>query len=247
MDTPRPGGFLWGRSMSGGKNNEIRGGAKMALLGWLVGWIMRLIGMTLRVQVSDRCGLSRPGELPRATIYALWHNRVFAVAPVWRRLCGHRRAVALTSASRDGAALTAAVGVLGIGTVRGSSSRRGAAALVALRRAILAGSDVCLTPDGPRGPRYELQGGIIKLAQATGAPIIPMHMVFSHCWRLKSWDRMVIPRPFSRVRVTFDEALAVPADLADDAFEALRGQLEERMRAATDDLHIPAIPRRKKS
>jgi lysophospholipid acyltransferase (LPLAT)-like uncharacterized protein len=233
--------------MSGANNNQIRGGAKMALLGWLAGWSMRLIGLTLRVTVVDRCGLGRPGEMPHATIYALWHNRIFAVPPVWRWACRHRRAVALTSASHDGAALTAAVGVFGIGTVRGSSSRRGAAALVALRRAILGGSDACLTPDGPRGPRYELQGGIVKLAQASGAPIVPIHVGFSSCWRLRSWDRMVIPRPFSRITVTFDEALAVPPDLADDAFETLRARLEERMRAATDDLHIPATPRRKKS
>jgi lysophospholipid acyltransferase (LPLAT)-like uncharacterized protein len=246
VDSAAAPGFLWGR-MSGGKTNEIRGGAKMTVLGWLAGWIMRLIGMTLRVTLVDRCGLSRPGELPGAAIYALWHNRVFAVAPIWRRFCGHRRAVALTSASRDGAALTAAVGVLGIGTVRGSSSRRGAAALVALRRALLAGSDVCLTPDGPRGPRYELQGGIIKLAQATGAPIVAMHIRFGRAWRLKSWDRMVIPVPFSRVEVVFDEALAVPAELGEDGFEDLRRRLEEDLRGATDDHHLPAFPRRKNS
>lgn len=218
----------------------------MALLGRAAGWVMRAIGATLRVRLDDRCGLTRGAGPAGPVIYALWHNRIFSIPPLWRRLCPQRQAVALTSASRDGAALTAAVGVVGIGTVRGSSSRRGAAALVALRRAVLGGSDACITPDGPRGPRYGLQPGLVKLAQATGAPVVPIHIKFSRCWRLKTWDRLVIPAPFSRVELVFDAPLAVPADLDETGLEEFRGRLEALMRAATDDAHLPAFPRQPK-
>ena len=78
------------------------------------------------------------------------------------------------------------------------------------------GLDVCLTPDGPRGPRYKIQPGFIKLAEATGAPIVPIHVRFSSAWRLKTWDRFVIPKPFSRVEVIFDQAITLPATAAEN-------------------------------
>ncbi len=84
---------------------------------------------------------------------------------------------------------------MGIDSVRGSSSRRAIAALIGLKRELRKGHDVCLTPDGPRGPRYVLHAGAVKLAQSTGAPIMPMHATFSDAWRFSSWDRMVIPKP----------------------------------------------------
>jgi lysophospholipid acyltransferase (LPLAT)-like uncharacterized protein len=135
----------------------------------------------------------------------------------------------LTSASHDGAALARAVGVFGIGSVRGSSSRRGVAALVGLRKALREGSDACITPDGPRGPCHVVQAGIVKLAETSGVPIIPIHVEYSSCRELGTWDRFAIPAPGSRVRVIFDEALAVPAGLSEDDFEAWRRRLEETM------------------
>jgi lysophospholipid acyltransferase (LPLAT)-like uncharacterized protein len=148
----------------------------------------------------------------------------------WKKACGaHRRAVVLTSASHDGAAVARAVGVFGIGAVRGSSSRRGVAALVGLRKALREGIDTCITPDGPRGPRHLVQAGIVKLAETSGAPIIPLHVGYASCRALKTWDRFAIPAPGSRVRVIFDEALAVPAGLSEDDFETWRRRLEETM------------------
>jgi lysophospholipid acyltransferase (LPLAT)-like uncharacterized protein len=143
--------------------------------------------------------------------------------------------VALTSASNDGAMVAAAMKVFGLGSVRGSSSRRGVAALVGLKRALAEGLDICLTPDGPRGPRYKVQPGFLKLAEATGAPIIPIHLRFSNAWRLKTWDRFVIPKPFSRVEITFDEPIRIPRGLDEAAFEAERLKLETLLVAGTDD------------
>jgi hypothetical protein len=130
--------------------------------------------------------------------------------------------------------------------VRGSSSRRAVAGLIGLRQALREGSDTSVTPDGPRGPRYELQPGLVKLAQSAGVPVVAMHVRFGRAWRLRTWDGMVVPAPFSRLEVIFDEALAVPRDLGEDGFEAWRAALEQRMRAATDDLDFnPKAKRRK--
>ncbi|MBK1828093.1 lysophospholipid acyltransferase family protein [Haloferula rosea] len=215
------------------KGSEIRESRKATLLGKTAGWLMRLWCGTLRIEIDDRCGLV---EIDGPVLYALWHNRIFIVPAAWKKLCrGRREAVVLTSASHDGAMLARAVGVFGIGSVRGSSSRRGVAALVALRKAVRSGVDCCITPDGPRGPRYVLQPGLVKLAETSGAPVIPIHAEFSSVWKLKSWDRFHLPKPFSRVRVIFDEALAVPPGLSEDDFETWRARLEAGLRAGVDD------------
>lgn len=222
--------------MSRKKGSDIRGDRKNALLGTLAGWVMRLLAMTLRMEIRDLCGLgNRPATLPPA-IYILWHNRFFVVPPAWNRICyGVRKTVALTSASKDGAMVAAAMAVFGLDSIRGSSSRRAVAALVGLKRALMEGLDVCLTPDGPRGPRYKVQPGFLKLAESTGAPIIPIHLQFSNAWRLKTWDRFVIPKPFSRVVVTFDKPVTIPRGLDEAAFEAERLKLETLLVQGTDD------------
>ena len=214
--------------------SEIRESRKATVIGTMAGWLMRLWCATLRFDIEDRAGLA-PDSPP--VVFALWHNRIFSVPDAWRRIDrSGRRTVVLTSASHDGAMLARAVAVFGLGSVRGSSSRRGVAALVALRKALKSGTSCCVTPDGPRGPRYVVQPGIIKIAEATGAPIIPVHAKFSAAWRLRSWDRFVVPKPFSRVRVIFDAALAVPAGLGEDDFETQRVALEKVLLAGVDDL-----------
>lgn len=216
--------------------SEVRESRKATMLGTLAGWLMRFWCATLRFRIEDRCGIGERGRFEGPVIYGLWHNRIFAVPSAWRRLCGRERStVVLTSASHDGAMLARAVGVFGLGAVRGSSSRRGVAALVALRKALRGGTDVCVTPDGPRGPRYELQPGLVKLAEASGAPVIPIHVEFDSAWRLKSWDRFALPKPFSRVRVIFDEALAVPSGLSEADFETWRHRIEAVLRAGVED------------
>jgi len=97
----------------------------------------------------------------------------------------------------------------GLGSVRGSSSRRGGAALIGLREVLEKGEDPAITPDGPRGPVYKLGQGVVYLAQQTGTGILPIHIEYSRAVRLKSWDRFMIPLPFSKVHVTFDEIIFV--------------------------------------
>lgn len=219
-----------------GKGSEIREDGRSRGMGTAAGWLMSIWTAGLRYEIVDRCGIGRRDGEGGPVIYMLWHNRIFVVPEAWRRLCGgRRRAVVLTSASRDGTVLARAVGVFGIGAVRGSSSRRAVAALVALRRALREGIDCCVTPDGPRGPRYRLQGGVLKLAEG-GVPVIPVHVEFEDAWELPSWDGFRVPKPFSKVRVVFDEALAVPGGLGEDEFEAWRARLEDVLKAGVAEL-----------
>ena len=219
------------------ERTEIRGDRKAEILGTLAGWCMKLWSCTLRYEIEDRCGVTTPGGQPAPVIFALWHNRIFTIPPIWWKTGGNgRKSVVLTSASHDGAMLSHAMAVFGLGAVRGSSSRRAVAALIGMKRALKDGLDVCITPDGPRGPRYGFHAGVIKLAESAGAPIIPIHATYSSAWRLKTWDRLVIPKPFSRVRVVFDEMLVVPPKLDEAAFETYRGRVQTILLDGADDV-----------
>lgn len=216
------------------KGSQIRSDRRSSALGTLAGWCMKTLAATLRMEIRDECGLGSPANACLPVIYVLWHNRIFTVPPAWHKLCGaHRKVVVMASASHDGDMVARAMAVFGMGAVRGSSSRRGVAAWVGLKRALAAGTDVCLTPDGPRGPRYVFQPGAVKLAQSSGAPLVPVHVRFSSVWHLRTWDRFAIPKPFSRVTVTFAAPIQIPRDLGEAEFEAKRLELQNRLVAGT--------------
>lgn len=200
---------------------------KQKLIASLIAFLLRALGLTLRIHLEDRCGL-REGMIRQPTIWAFWHNRMLILPIVARRFYPHRHGSVLTSASRDGEILAGVMRRFGIGSVRGSSSRRGSTAVRELAAVLESGGDVAITPDGPRGPRYKLGPGIIFLSQKTSAPVIPIHVHYSRAVRLKSWDRFMIPLPFSRVRVVFDELHQVPREnMSQRDFEVERARLEQ--------------------
>lgn len=223
--------------MSSEKSREIRSSRKSVVAGTLAGYLMKLWSYTLRFEIVDECGITKPGNYLGPVIFALWHNRIFSIPPVWWKTGGNqRKAVILTSASHDGDVVAHAMAVFGLGAVRGSSSRRGVAALLSLKRALLEGLDVCVTPDGPRGPRYDFQPGIIKLAESSGSPIIPIHIQFSAAWRMRSWDRFVIPMPLSLVKIIFAAAIPLSRGMSPEVFESARLNLETILRKGADDV-----------
>lgn len=207
---------------------EIRGTMKQRVIGTLAGWLIRVVGWTLRYKI-DGLEQMRGKFVNEPVIFALWHNRIFAMPYVKPILSENREVCVLTSASKDGAILETAVKSFGLTAVRGSSSRRGAAALVALRRKLKSDATVTITPDGPKGPVYKVQAGVVKLAQASGASIVVVSVNFSRCWRLKTWDRFCVPKPFSKVMVKLEDGIEISKDLSDDAFEAERVKLEVLM------------------
>jgi len=194
-------------------------------MGRLLGWLTRLLGMTLRVEMKGELDSLRVSKVP--IIHVLWHQQICVAPYLWRKFFPKRKCVVLTSASKDGVLLGAVVGVFGFDAVHGSSSRRGVAALVALRKAVQAGSDVVITPDGPRGPRLKVKPGVIKVAQMTGCEIRPFKIEFSSYWQLKTWDRFQIPKPFSKAIITYLDPLAVPDELSEEGFEHYGQVLED--------------------
>ena len=152
-----------------------------------------------------------------------------------RRFLPDRRGAALISASRDGAWIAELVKKVGFDAVRGSSSRQGVAAILQLADVLVSGRDVVIAPDGPRGPAYQLGQGIIFLAQKSGAPIFPVHLEYSSYWRVNSWDRFFLPRPFSRVRVIFGPPHEVAPTATDEAFEAERLRLQNAMMSLVEE------------
>lgn len=189
---------------------------------------MRAWEGTLRYEVDDRAGIvGKP--VTENYIGALWHNRLLIFPLVLRRFFPNRLGAALISASRDGDLLTDAIRRFGYDVIRGSSSRLGARAIFQLTEVLASGRDVVITPDGPLGPVYDLGQGIVFLAQKSGAPVLPMNLEYSHCWRLGSWDRFIIPRPFSKVRVLISSPLLVEPTSTPDEFETERRRLQDAM------------------
>ena len=195
----------------------------------LASLLLKTFCSTLRYRLLDEAGFLR-GPYPAPVIMLIWHNRILAMPAFFLRRYPERKGlIVLTSPSRDGAYLAEFVRHFRMGAVRGSSSRRGAAALLHLTRRIGEQYDICITPDGPRGPRYQLQPGALLLAQRAGVPQMPILIEYSGYWRLKSWDGFAIPKPFSRVTVTLLPLTMVPPDLSPEAFERVRAGVETVM------------------
>lgn len=190
--------------------------------------LLQLWARTLRFELDDRAGVVGAPATPRY-IGALWHNRLLLLPYVLQRFLPSRRGAGLISASRDGDLLADLVQRFGFEVVRGSSSRKGATAMLQLADIMATGRDAVMTPDGPRGPAYELGAGIVFLAQKSGAAVVPINMEYSGCWRLTSWDRFILPRPFSTVRVIFGAPHPVPPTATDAEFESERLRLQSAM------------------
>lgn len=197
---------------------------------WPFGLLLRLWGRSLRFETTaeDLRNYTKKDE-PVAIV--LWHNRLFLAAEIVRRFRVGRPAYALVSASQDGAWLTAFFSLVGLRTVRGSSSRLGREAANALVETLRTGHDIGVTPDGPRGPCYEVKPGSVIVARRTKAPMLLVGGEFHSAWRLGSWDRFYVPRPFSRVRMRCE--LITADQLADR--DAAIVMLRERLLAINPD------------
>jgi len=212
-------------------------------------WYQRLGALLLFLSLRGllltvRCRLRAPSAFfspnaPAPAIFCIWHNRLATCVKVLDR---HRRPhnagagmAALVSASKDGAFLARVLEWFRIQPVRGSSSRRGAQAMLEMTTWAERGYDLTITPDGPRGPCYEVQEGIASLAQLTGLPIVPVALNLNWKLRLKSWDRFQIPLPFARCEVAVGPAIHVPPNVSDAERKEFRRRLQAELRALTRD------------
>lgn len=199
--------------------------------------LIRLTAVTLRRRMEIDPAFHEAARGP--VIFTVWHNRLPLCLIVYRLLLPirHRphRLAALVSASRDGAVVARILELFGVQPVRGSTSRRGPQALLELTTWGQRGYDLALTPDGPRGPCYVAQPGPILLARLTGLPVIPVSYQLSWRIRLNTWDRFQIPLPGGRWAIRVGAPVWVPRDASEQVMEALRQQLQQRLRSLTAD------------
>jgi lysophospholipid acyltransferase (LPLAT)-like uncharacterized protein len=207
-------------------------------LAWLVFALIRTVSATLRYRWNDRSGYINV-PVPGPAIYCIWHNRLALCMPAYfSYVKKHNRTpgmAAMVSASKDGGFLTGILECFNVQPVRGSSSRRGPQALLELTTWAERGYDLAITPDGPRGPLYVVQEGVMSLAQLTGFPIVPVSYHVNWKIRLKSWDHFQIPLPFSRCEMIYEKPIFVPREAKDAEREQLRVQLETALRAISRD------------
>jgi lysophospholipid acyltransferase (LPLAT)-like uncharacterized protein len=197
------------------------------LVSFIAGTALKLLALTLRVKWHD--GGTFYARTRKPVILCIWHNRLLgSILADWRAAQRCHPVKVLTSASKDGGWLAAMARRFTLGAVRGSSSRRGAAALIELSRAIRDGNDIVITPDGPRGPNYSIAPGIVHLAGRAGVRIVPVKVGFTRFWRIgKKWDALWIPKPFSRLTLEFLEPLEFTGDA--DALKAETARLADVM------------------
>ena len=211
---------------------------------WLISWsaylLVRLVGSTLRFQITLEDGSLADGRrVALPGIYCFWHRAMIASAYHFRNM----QIAIMISRSFDGECIARIVQKLGFRPVRGSSSRGGAGALLGMREELDLGHPAVFTADGPRGPMYVAKRGAVLLAQRTGYKICCFHVAIERAWILNSWDRMMIPKPFSRASFYITSPLAVAADSTDaELDESLRA-----LQAAMDRARIGAEEKLRRS
>ena len=187
-------------------------------------WFIRLIGPTLRVSVSREEG-AQETIAQRPLIGSFWHACIIPSTYMCRNL-GIR---VMSSNSYDGEYMGRIIRKFGFVAVKGSSSRNAVRALLGLRRALQQGWTVAFSIDGPRGPRHKVKPGPVALARSSGVPLTMYHMAVDRAWVLNTWDRLIIPKPFSRVLMRFGTLIPVPNEASDEDLERYQQVLQNSL------------------
>jgi lysophospholipid acyltransferase (LPLAT)-like uncharacterized protein len=183
--------------------------------------IIRLIGPTLRVAVSYEEGAQTTLD-QRPLIASFWHSCMIPATYIFRKM-GIR---VMSSNSYDGEYMGRIIQKFGFVAVKGSSSRNAVRALLGLRRALGEGWTVAFSLDGPRGPRRKVKPGPVALGRSAGVPLSMFHAAIDRAWVLNTWDRLMIPKPFSRVLLRFGKLIHVPAAATDEDVERYTAELQ---------------------
>lgn len=181
---------------------KVHGGLRERVIGTFLGRVIRWYSVLLRWSFCDHV-LAAKERKQGGVIYTFWHNRILILGPFGQRYFPDLTVACLTSASKDGALIESVMRVFRVDAIRGSSSRRGRAAMGEMLERLGRGESICITPDGPRGPRYQVNPGVMRLAERAEVSIVPVRVDYERYWEVKSWDRFRIPKPFSRVQVSY--------------------------------------------
>lgn len=193
--------------------------------------LIRVIGATLRYEVSSEDGVLDAASLPEdATVAPFWHRAVFSAVYFFQR----RGIAVMTSRSYDGEYIARIISNFGFLPVRGSSSRGAVSALIGMNKVIQDRGVAAFTIDGPRGPKYIAKPGPVLVAKRTGAPIRCFYVAVSHGWKLSSWDEFVIPRPFARAYIRWSSKIAVPSDCDEEQMAAFHDQMQAALERVTE-------------
>ena len=208
-------------SNSGPRRWSFRQRVELACIVFVGYWLIRLLGPTLRVSVSYEDGAQKTLD-ERPYVASFWHECMIPATYLFRGM-GIR---VMSSFSYDGEYMGRIIRKLGFVAVKGSSSRNPVRALLGLRRALDEGWTVAFSLDGPRGPRRKVKPGPSGLARSSGRAMTTFHTAVEKAWVLRSWDRMMIPKPFSRVLVRVGKLIPVPADATDDDLDRYTAELQ---------------------
>lgn len=195
---------------------------QLALVSWIVPAILRLIGCTLREITTYEEGAIQSLAEVYPGIFPFWHCCVLPATWIYR----HQHPAVMTSQSRDGEFIARVIQRFGFIPVRGSSSRGGQRALLEMNQQLEQGNAVAFTIDGPRGPRFVAKKGPVLLARMSGAPITAFYVAVERAWVLNTWDKLVIPKPFSRIYVRFAKKIFVPTDADDATMERYHAEMQ---------------------
>ena len=194
---------------------------------------IKLIGSTVKYEVEGWKDSDIPGwesfeiayKNRPATIMAFWHNRIFLMTHYW---CGEGGNI-MVSKSFDGEYISRTAQRFGYGVIRGSSSRGGSRALKQMSRLLKRGNTMVFTIDGPKGPRYKVKPGALLLAKQTGVPIVPISVEAKKFWTIKSWDKLQIPKPFTKARVFVSEPIFIAEDSDAEILRKKRKELQRKL------------------
>ncbi len=209
---------------SGPRHWTLRQHIVLSMIVWAGYWFIRLLGPTLRVSVSYEEGAQKTLD-ERPLVASFWHECMIPATYLFRDM-GVR---VMSSFSYDGEYMGRIIRRFGFVAVKGSSSRNPVRALLGLRRALDDGWTVAFTLDGPRGPRRQVKPGPAGLARSSGRPMTTFHAAVDKAWVLRSWDRMLIPKPFSRVLVRVGKLIPVSADATDADLDRYSAELQSTL------------------
>lgn len=217
-------------SQNAGRTYSFAQRVSLALASWVVPALIAIIGCTLRVRFNWEEGSIGSLDNVHPGIYPFWHRCVFPSAWIFRK----RKLAVMTSRSLDGEFIARVIQRLGFVPIRGSSSRGGHRALLEMQTYVSSGMGAAFTIDGPRGPRYVAKRGPVYLAKATGGAITPFYVAVAKKWTLNSWDRFVIPVPFSRALVQVAPKIYVPRDAEEAMLETKYQEMQSELVRITE-------------
>lgn len=189
-----------------------------------------LLGRTMSISHVNRKAVDRSGEESRGSIVCFWHGRLLAMPFAYEG----SPAKVLISRHGDGEFIARVVKYFGLGAVRGSYKKASISSLREILSELKQGTTIGITPDGPKGPRYKIKPGIVEIARITRSPIVPVTYGASRSWAASSWDRFLVPYPFSRLFFLWGDPIHVAADASADVIERTRQELEEKLVSLTE-------------